>query len=312
MIVVTYHNVLGRMPGAFGMLARKEWLALREFAKQVSAIATRYRVVPLPEIVRAVKEGKIITDACAITFDDGCLGAYRYAAPLLEERGLPATFFVVTGRLGQEGRVTQDPFDRLEAVLRLTKNEAVDLSQLGEGRVPLERDDCKVSCYALLSKRLRIASASERQQLLDLLRAAVDVAEADIEAYLSHEAYQSMTWDDVRDLARRGFGFGSHSRTHVAVSRLDTSGLEDEVAGSCQDLIEHLGAAAGDMGFAYPFGKAKHMSGAAVEAVRRAGYACALTMERGRNGPPADVYRMRRMVYKDLRKLDREAEEAMS
>ena len=148
--------------------------------------------------------------------------------------------------------------------------------------------------------------------MFDLLERTLDVAEPDIEAYLSHEVYQSMTWADARDLARPGFGVGSHGRRHVAVGRLDASALEDEVAGSHRDLVDHLGADAGDMGFAYPFGKAKHMSDAAVEAVRRAGYACALTMERGKNGPGTDVYRMRRMVYKNLRKLHREAAEAMS
>lgn len=39
-------------------------------------------------------------DAAALTFDDGYASVAREAAPVLEEHGLPATVFVVTGRVG--------------------------------------------------------------------------------------------------------------------------------------------------------------------------------------------------------------------
>ena len=303
MIVLAYHNVLAHSPGAFNMLARKEWLPLRAFEKQLDAIATHYRVVPLADVASAMREGRALPDACALTFDDGNLGAYRYAAPLLEARGLPATFFVVTGRL--EDGESHDAFDRLEAALALTERDALDLSSIGEGVLASDCDGCKLRCYERLSKRLRDASPADRARLFDALADAADVPDAGLAQYLSHEAYQSITWDDARDLVHRGFAVGSHGRTHVALSRLDGAVLSSEVQGSYRALSEAIGADQREFAFSYPFGRAKHMSEAAIASVREAGYTCALTMEPGANAAGGDLFVMRRMVYKGLKKLGR-------
>jgi peptidoglycan/xylan/chitin deacetylase (PgdA/CDA1 family) len=55
-------------------------------------------VVPLPELLQ-VPQGQ---DAMAITFDDGLESFGRIAAPMLLESDIPATVFVVAGRVGQD------------------------------------------------------------------------------------------------------------------------------------------------------------------------------------------------------------------
>ncbi len=54
-------------------------------------------VVSLAELVAVPREG----DAVALTFDDGFENFATVAAPILRHRGLPATVFVVTGRVGR-------------------------------------------------------------------------------------------------------------------------------------------------------------------------------------------------------------------
>jgi peptidoglycan/xylan/chitin deacetylase (PgdA/CDA1 family) len=69
----------------------------------------------LDTIVRAGVETLTVADAAArlaagllpergvtITFDDGLRSVYEHAAPLLRERGFPATVFCVAGKLGGE------------------------------------------------------------------------------------------------------------------------------------------------------------------------------------------------------------------
>ena len=66
------------------------------FARHVRFMtSSRVRVVPLAEIESA--DG----DALALTFDDAFLDFAEEAWPLLREHGLPATLFVVSGRVGQ-------------------------------------------------------------------------------------------------------------------------------------------------------------------------------------------------------------------
>lgn len=43
-----------------------------------------------------------------ISFDDGNVSDADIALPALEQRGLPATFFVIAGRLGTRGRLRED------------------------------------------------------------------------------------------------------------------------------------------------------------------------------------------------------------
>lgn len=67
------------------------------FARHVHFLASgRVRIVPLAELGRIAPE----VDAAAITFDDGFVNFAERAWPALREHGLPATLFVVSGRVG--------------------------------------------------------------------------------------------------------------------------------------------------------------------------------------------------------------------
>jgi peptidoglycan/xylan/chitin deacetylase (PgdA/CDA1 family) len=78
-----------------------------------------------------------------------------------------------------------------------------------------------------------------------------------------------MTWEQLSDLSLLGWEIGSHSRTHRLVSRLSDQDLHAEVAGSRQDVIDHLGKC---LSFSYPWGV---FSPRAIEAVEAAGYVAA-------------------------------------
>ena len=70
-----------------------------------------YSVLPLPEIVAALREGTELPDrAVAITIDDAYASVYNEAWPRLEAAGFPFTFFVASGPLdnAETGMVTWD------------------------------------------------------------------------------------------------------------------------------------------------------------------------------------------------------------
>lgn len=68
------------------------------FQRHVDFLASgKVKVVPLSEIISTSND-----DAVAITFDDGVKNFAGAAWPRLRERGLPATLFVVTGRVGKD------------------------------------------------------------------------------------------------------------------------------------------------------------------------------------------------------------------
>ncbi len=71
-----------------------------EFDRLCAFLARRMRVVPLRQQVDELCSGVAAGGTISITFDDGYLDNYETAAPILEEHGLPATFFIASGFIG--------------------------------------------------------------------------------------------------------------------------------------------------------------------------------------------------------------------
>ncbi len=63
-----------------------------------------------------------------------------------------------------------------------------------------------------------------------------------------------LDWDGIAAVAERGISIGSHGRTHRPLTSLNADELNDELAGSVDDVRRELGAS--PVFFAYPFGAA--------------------------------------------------------
>jgi peptidoglycan/xylan/chitin deacetylase (PgdA/CDA1 family) len=101
--------------------------------------------------------------------------------------------------------------------------------------------------------------------------------------------FQHLGWDEIIDLGRRGFSFGSHSRTHRDLTRLSLEDMRDELSQSKGELEGRLGVEVRSL--SYPFARA-------TEAVRaeaaRAGYRAAFTLYPKRAAAIPDRFELRR------------------
>jgi peptidoglycan/xylan/chitin deacetylase (PgdA/CDA1 family) len=89
-----------------------------------------FNVVPLPNLVSLLENGRAPHRALAITFDDGYRDNFVNAAPVLERMSLPATFFVVSRWIG----TTTVPFwdrERGVAYPLMTWDDIQDLHRRG-------------------------------------------------------------------------------------------------------------------------------------------------------------------------------------
>jgi peptidoglycan/xylan/chitin deacetylase (PgdA/CDA1 family) len=63
-----------------------------------------YNIVTLEEMGRYIKDGmRPPYNTIAITFDDGIYDSYQNAYPVLKKYRIPATMFIITGKIGQFG-----------------------------------------------------------------------------------------------------------------------------------------------------------------------------------------------------------------
>lgn len=81
---------------------------IREFVSQ------GYTFIDLNDL-RAYMDGEkeLPKKGVFLGFDDGYLDNYTYAYPILREEGAKATFFIVSGSIGKENRMTQDQIKEL-------------------------------------------------------------------------------------------------------------------------------------------------------------------------------------------------------
>ena len=94
--VLMYHDVTDRPAVYFDT-------TVADFRRQMEQLRdSGARVVSLEAVYDHLRLGEPLPGpAVALTFDDGYLGQYRHAYPILKEFGFPATFFVHTGTVGR-------------------------------------------------------------------------------------------------------------------------------------------------------------------------------------------------------------------
>ena len=97
-------------------------------------------------------------------------------------------------------------------------------------------------------------------------------------------------WEEVIELAAAGVTIGSHTRHHRLLTELSPAELDDELAGSLDELRAHVPGSSPLL--AYPNGDHDE---AVCAAARAAGYEAAFTTEKGRNGAGTDPFRLRRV-----------------
>jgi len=148
---------------------------------------------------------------CLLTFDDGKRSVYATTAPELERLGVPAVFYVTTQFLS-DGRPLW--FDDYEALLA------------SPGAVPsgLERDTIKQLPMDLIRERLERACAR-----------------CGVSANRNDEDVAAMSWDQARDLSRRGFTIGAHGFAHAVLTRETAANAISGIERSIADVTAQIG-----------------------------------------------------------------------
>lgn len=104
----------------------------------------------------------------------------------------------------------------------------------------------------------------------------------------------TMTWPQLRELARHGWSIASHGCDHVALDRLTAAAIERELRRSKQLLEDRIGGVVSS--FAYPYGAVPPASVVAIEQqMLDAGYVYAVLAAGGAaRTPPRHAYRVPR------------------
>jgi peptidoglycan/xylan/chitin deacetylase (PgdA/CDA1 family) len=140
-LVLMYHRVLNvdEVPAD---LEAGMYVTTPAFAQHVAHLAEAYDVVDLDALL-AWQEGRrtFAKTPCVITFDDGWQDNYTNAFPLLQQYGLTATIFLITGQIGDPEMLTWDQVHEMEAAgIRFASHTVTHpvLTELDPGQIEWE------------------------------------------------------------------------------------------------------------------------------------------------------------------------------
>jgi peptidoglycan/xylan/chitin deacetylase (PgdA/CDA1 family) len=229
------------------------------FAAQIEMLSSRYKIVPLSETGKHRK-------GISITFDDGSLSQFTYAAPVLNAHGVKATFFVCSDLAEEKRPATWNDLTLLselrEAIQKgphLPNQDGV--RAIGESKaIRFEegvREERSIDPYLLLERHYG------SQCILDALS---------LRESWDRGRFVAMKSSELRELVSKGHEIGSHSASHRILSHLVSSPetLMEELRGSKEALEKSAGKFIDYI--AYPFGGKKDAGIDIEEATKKAGY----------------------------------------
>lgn len=279
--ILRYHAVCGEEGHVYAEPAI--CVTPEAFERHMTYLASRYRVLPLPEAAAYIRAGKTLPpNAVAITFDDGYADNLN-AARTLHRLGLNGTFYITAGCL--KGEAPFWPSEIRQLVARITA-PVVELDAGGTRvTIPFATEADRRAATRRLARLFKSNPIPVRERLREQLRAAA--GGGDTTSYM-------LTWDELREMHRLGMTIGAHTVTHP---NLPNAGIDDaraEIVGSKARLEKELDAQV--TMFSYPNGGAeRYMTPEIARLVREAGFEAATTSWNGFATAKSDVYALERV-----------------
>ncbi|MBK5273439.1 MAG: polysaccharide deacetylase family protein [Desulfuromonadales bacterium] len=254
-IVLLYHRVT-TLPSDPELLA----VSPANFREQMQYLKDTFPIVRFEE-----DWSGIANPAVCVTFDDGYADNALEALPILEEVGVPATFFVSTGRIGSRSEFW---WHELERIILETESlpPSFTLADDRFGRswptgLPGERR----AFYQGIVRLMNDVDAGQRTDWLAQLRRWAQTGEG------VTDRHRAMTVDELHLLAASSrVTIGAHTVTHTRLSSLSQAVQREEISASKRELEGWLGREIST--FSYPFGRRSDYTQESIALCRQAGF----------------------------------------
>jgi len=279
----------------------------KHFAEHLEVLRRNYYPLSLRSLRRRLALNLWPPRSVVITFDDGYADNLYQARPLLEAADVPATVFIVAGKIDSQQEFWWDELERilfsapkLPTELNLTINGQLYRWTLGQSErfetawhVEMQRElTPRERAYLQLTKVLRSLQGYDREAALTQLFAWTGLERT------ARSSHRGLTADEVQKLAADGLvEVGAHTMTHPVLSELSVNSQYVKIAESKRKLEEILGQAV--TSFSYPFGGRSDYNAATMNLVKKVGFSCACSNFPGHVRWGADPYQLPRYLVRD-------------
>jgi len=200
------------------------------FKKDLNFLQKNFKPVSYSFLQKdAIIKNKIKENCFFLSFDDGLREFYDVVAPILLERGVPATCFINSAFIDNK-----DMFFRLKASVLI---ERINKKALTSGQnkklvgIFFQHGLSYNSAFDLLK------IAYQNKEILDIIAPVIDV---NFQDYLAtHQPY--LTTNQINELIQKEFSFGSHSVSHPYYNALSEDIQVQETLDCLNYLVDTFG-----------------------------------------------------------------------
>lgn len=252
-------------PDTGGMHANRLRQHLRYLADR------NYQVLGMDSIRQIVaKKSPVPPKSVAFTIDDGFLDHYQVAASVFDEFGFPLNFFIISGFLDEQ----LWPWDDQVAwSVKYATNSSINLKLPDNQRLDLElQGQSTTNTVSHLRESLKTIRQAD---IYEWIRTVLFPATGAEYPETVPPEYSPMTWDDARDLVRRGHGVFPHTCSHRILSALQDDERESEIKTSRERVEDEIETDSSI--FAYPTGRRTDYGDADIRILNNAGFSLAFT-----------------------------------
>jgi peptidoglycan/xylan/chitin deacetylase (PgdA/CDA1 family) len=222
-----------------------------------------YDLISLQEMFSRLRSGEPLRRAVAFTIDDGYFDHGSIAGPIFAEFDCPVTIFAVTGFLDGKEWLW---WDRTQSICENTARTQLTVRVGGEERL-FKLDSAAARQKAALGINLWCQDASQADRAACLIDLARD-AEVELPAKPPRR-FGPVSWDEARQLEKRGVSFAPHTVTHPVLSSTADEQARFEISESWKRVSDELASPVPI--FCYPHGRQRDFGAREMEEVHRIG-----------------------------------------
>jgi peptidoglycan/xylan/chitin deacetylase (PgdA/CDA1 family) len=303
-LILMYHRVTAGIADPWRLCVSPE-----NFAQQLDELKRSWRVTSLEELATRTDGGGRPLPV-AITFDDGYADNLHAGVPALADRGLPATFFVVSGMVDAAREFWWDELERLllrpgslpaaisipmarerrQFPIGAAAAAAIDPVVVSAAARPWEASaGTRLGFFYSVWQALQTLDDDGRREALAAIRDQLSSGDT------PRPSHRIMTAAELRRLAATPrIAVGAHSVTHAALSAHDPDDQLREMERSKRDLEAMIERRV--RGFAYPYGDLGPTTSRLAEL---AGFEFACTTEEGLVSAQSHPFELPRVAVGD-------------
>ena len=215
--------------------------------------------------------------SCLITFDDGLKESYDNGYRILNEKGIPGVFYIISDAIKYKKLMGAHKIHYLRSIL--SNSKFIELLRLQNIEEQLNSEIAKEQYIFDDEKTAKLKYILNfivnDSNIIDKI--FLEVSDID-EKILANDLYMSA--ENIKDLSDKGF-LGTHGKNHVPLAKLSSTEIYNNIRGSMDYIAKTVGKSPSSI--SYPYGETTAISKKLFNTCKDLNLISGFTMKRGIN-----------------------------